>query len=289
MIFGLYSINLSLIINRLTINNLVGQRTIRGCKSELEAQLTSQCTTESCGLCDSDLCNSRIYPEDRQQCHKCTTCDYIENNSVLGICENYQEIDSCYVVVDQVANPETSTIDIVSYRGCTSTEDEGNAYCLSHPEKCVYCTGPGCNNQPSYTDSKLTCYKCDGSLDNNCPFSQDGQESKLCDYNTFLGAREQCYTYTKPNGMIVRGCLKELTANDEIRLKCESNDETCKVCAGEDCNKDTTVEDYGTCVLCDGETDPNCATLEASYATMACPKSDVKGCFRADICKVLLN
>lgn len=251
----------------------------------METLLSTQCSGESCALCSTDLCNGIVYPENRLICHKCTTCDYIQNNANLGICPNYQAGDFCYVVVDQVANPETSTVEIISHRGCASDQDESYAYCLSHPEKCQSCSSIGCNTAGTYSESTLSCYKCDSVTDYNCPFAQDGQKSSKCDYNTFLGTAEHCYTYTKPNGEISRGCVLELSAESEIRQKCEANDEQCQKCTGSECNQASTEEDYGKCVLCDGYTDPNCAKLGESYAEAICGPSEVGGCFRADVCK----
>lgn len=234
-------------------------------------------------MCDSDNCNNIVYPENRLRCHSCDTCDYIENDRQLSICENYRSFDTCYVVVDQVANPETSTIDIISHRGCESTtSDDGFFYCVNHWDKCVTCSEPGCNSHPSYAESELKCYKCDGD---NCVFGQEGTESVLCDYNKFLGAEEYCYTYKTNGGRVTRGCLMELSANDEIRKNCLANDDHCQMCSGSECNEATTEIDYGECVLCDGTTDPNCALLEDSYTVTKCSASEVKGCFRANIRK----
>lgn len=262
---------------------LVGQRTIRGCKSEVDALFATSCSSDSCGLCVTDLCNNAIYPENRLQCHQCSTCDYIENNSKLGACENYHETDFCYVVVDQVLNPESATIDIISNRGCYSTQDEGLDYCISHPEKCPICSTDGCNSAPTYTDSKLKCHKCDTATDPSCKYSQTSKDSQLCDYNILFGVPEFCYTYTKEDGEVVRGCLMELSAGNEIRKNCEAGDEGCRLCAGSDCNQAAT--DNGECVTCHGSTDPNCALLEEPYTVAKCGPSDAGGCYRANIGK----
>lgn len=203
------------------------------------------------------------------------------------MCEKYQVGGSCYVVVDQVADPESATVNIVSYRGCYNAEDAGTAYCMAHLDKCLACSTPGCNNNPSYSESTLTCHKCDSTTDSNCEYSQEGQASARCEYNTFLGVTEQCYTHKNANGVVSRGCLLELSADHDIRKKCEANDEECLKCEGSGCNLATTEIDYGECVLCDGSVDPNCALLGESYATIKCGPSsdDVGGCFRADICK----
>lgn len=248
----------------------------------MELIIDGACTEASCGQCNSDLCNSMIYPENRIQCHKCTTCEYIENNSQLEICENYLSGDSCYVFVDQVANPEQGTVEIISHRGCFSTAGEGVTSCLANPGKCLPCSTSGCNSQPSYSDSTLSCYKCDSTKDGNCVLGQQ-EEGQVCEYNKFLGAAESCYTYVKDNGEVTRGCLLELAANNEIRQQCETNDEKCQICSGQDCNKASTEEEYGMCVLCDGTTDENCDKLENSYTVTKCAKHDLGGCFRANI------
>lgn len=78
----------------------------------------------------------------------------------------------------------------------------------------------------------------------------------------------------------------ELAAENEIRQKCNGTDEKCKICSGADCNSETTEITYGSCVLCDGTTDPNCASLEESYGVVLCGPSDIGGCFRANICEL---
>lgn len=253
----------------------------------MEETLNAECSDTSCGLCESDLCNTMIWPENRLLCHKCTTCDYINNNANLEVCENYLSGDSCYVVADQVANPETSNVDIISYRGCFSSGGEGVSYCLSHPDTCLPCSTAGCNSAPTYSESTLTCYKCDTATDPNCVVGQveAENESQLCEYNKFLGAAESCYTYKSENGEVSRGCLLELPATSAIRVQCEANDEKCETCSMPDCNKATTEEDYGTCVVCDGSEDPNCALLTEGYTVLKCGPHETGGCFMANICE----
>lgn len=261
----------------------VGQRTIRGCQSEVEDQLDITCTNDNCSICNTDHCNINTYPDDRLVCNVCETCDKIENTREHSVCENYVENDTCYVVADQVANPETSTIDIVSYRGCSSSQDEGTAYCLTHPEKCITCSGSGCNNDPTYGESTLKCYKCDSANTINCLYNQEWLSTEKCEYNKFLGASEHCYTHMTPDGAVTRGCLHELPTNNAVRMSCEAGDEDCQMCTAEGCNKDTTEPYYGQCVHCDGNTDPNCGQLEESYTISVCGPSEVGGCFRSEV------
>lgn len=266
----------------------VGGHTVRGCKSEVDALISKECDAESCAICEENSCNGKMYPEDRLKCHQCQNCDYIENDGLLFLCPNYDAEDTCYTAVKEVPNEAEATVDIVSYRGCsssTSSQDQGVDFCLANPATCLMCGETGCNKQATYSESTLKCYKCDSKTNSGCAYAQTGLESETCEYNVILGASEACYTYEGEDGRVTRGCLKELAATSPIRKECEEGDTKCQWCTASECNAESKVPDYGQCVTCDGIDDPNCALLEDSYTVAVCGPSDVTGCFRSELGK----
>lgn len=245
------------------------------------------CTEATCALCsDADLCNGIVYPEARLLCHRCTQCDKITNNGALEVCPNYDEYDNCYTALD-VVNYDAANVQILSYRGCQSDVDEAKQACdaLEADGKCQMCPRGGCNSLATYGQSTLSCIKCNSIADKDCGADHTAAGStagETCEYNTFLGEPEQCYTYIGENGIVFRGCLRELVPTNVVRMDCESGDPKCSACIGNNCNSADSTG-YGTCISCDAYEDGNCATLEFGHTTTMCTASEETGCFRSEI------
>lgn len=54
-------------------------------------------------LCDTDLCNDKVCPQQRLHCHQCEKEKSCTKPEILSLrpCLNYISNDECYVVVDR--------------------------------------------------------------------------------------------------------------------------------------------------------------------------------------------
>lgn len=81
----------------ITVVTTDGQ-TQRGCSSEIQAIVTSD------EICDSNNCNSGVYPADRKRCHQCSgnECNQLlqDNDASLQLCNNYDSNDRCFAYLN---------------------------------------------------------------------------------------------------------------------------------------------------------------------------------------------
>uniref|UniRef100_A0A1B0CQC0 DUF753 domain-containing protein n=2 Tax=Lutzomyia longipalpis TaxID=7200 RepID=A0A1B0CQC0_LUTLO len=285
---------------------------MRGCKSQLNTDEIAFCSSSqsSCSLCDGDNCNGRpngytqracsgsiscqsgnpcmqcdgpncndqVLPTDRLKCHKCSGagCADISDEANLEYCELYDANDQCFTVVTDAE---------VAHRGCYSDPSSAAAksVCTQHEsgnDRCVKCSGEGCNTQATKSPATLSCIKCTGP---SCSDSQASTPGQACFGDVLLGRTESCYSYIHDNGQVERGCLYDPSTSQAISNECSNSPGgRCKVCTGGNCNTEQ-LEVTETCYSCDSSLDPGCATMTGTIATKQCPIGTVLGCFRSEV------
>jgi len=125
---------------------IVDGHTLRGCLSELDADVVTACYTPGtlCEICSDPAnptlgCNNAIYPEHRRQCHQCRgpvngTCDAIPLE-LPTVCEVFDANDRCFI---------HRTLTGIT-RGCLSDRQNPSSMCQD-PSHCYTCELTGCNN-----------------------------------------------------------------------------------------------------------------------------------------------
>lgn len=87
---------------RVWVLPFVNGETIRGCTRGNE---DVQClpTTNNCNQCEQSNCNGDVFPVNRRRCHHCSgegSCQIINNEDHLRICERYDAATTCYSVLN---------------------------------------------------------------------------------------------------------------------------------------------------------------------------------------------
>lgn len=194
-----------------------------------------------CSLCDattSDKCNNKLFPEDRQKCHKCTG---------LG-CESTSTEISSYC---DVANDECISFNNFGLKKrCLNDLSENEVlFCQNNPTRCSICSGNDCNSV-AQTFPKYSCRLCDSSSNKLC-ISQPKNVTV-----TKTSCQDGCVSYTKQstNGRLTtsRGCLETLTETEQNRCTSDYDSTTsvCRKCLGDDCNGDIFPETRLLCYVC---------------------------------------
>lgn len=212
--------------------------TIRGCENSI--------TVTSQALCETDKCNTGLYPIDRLSCYQCSGVECISESLLPtghGVCSLYKENDECYLIVSE--DGETIT------RGCVSDE----ITCTDN-EHCISCPASGCNSQAE----QQYCIQCSG---NDCLTDLDA--GTVCPSGASL-SYEQCYTYNNKE-TVIRGCIS--SAEDDIKTICNDDENgQCTLCSGANCNN-AAENVYASCIVCDsttGNCDENLNALASDCA-----------------------
>uniref|UniRef100_A0A1L8DNW0 Putative conserved secreted protein n=2 Tax=Nyssomyia neivai TaxID=330878 RepID=A0A1L8DNW0_9DIPT len=243
------------------------------------------CTSGNpCWQCDGANCNTDVLPLDRLKCYKCSGagCADVTTETNLEVCEMYNTNDQCFTVVTDTE---------VTHRGCYSDPSSAAAktVCTEHEsgsDRCVKCTGEGCNTQVSKTPATLSCIKCTGAACGNSQASTPGQ---ACFGDVLLGRTESCYSYIHDNGNVERGCLYDPNTPAAISNECtNSPGGRCKVCTAGSCNTEE-IQVTETCYTCDSGLDPNCESMTGTIQTKQCPIGTVLGCFRSQVDGVVVR
>ncbi|XP_017060991.1 protein psiQ [Drosophila ficusphila] len=177
----------------------------------------------TCASCPTSLCNTGLFPANRQQCYSCTgaECNTVAQSMIVGC----SATDAKCFVTGSAANNMT--------RGCTSATDGITCAADSTDPSCSICDSSLCNAL-AYERDAGSCIVCD-----ECPAQQDAATAaKTCGqalYNQTIGC------YSSISGTTVkRGCLKDYVGDCTAANSCTSCSET-------NCN--VAAEDF-KCIAC---------------------------------------
>ncbi|XP_059617388.1 uncharacterized protein LOC132262218 [Phlebotomus argentipes] len=202
------------------------RQAVRGCLSDADANVAYCQESDICESCIQAGCNFR--PASRPPALSCVSCQYDEACS-WGFpvtsgesCEEdvwMGEVEGCYTGVRENG-------DVV--RGCSL----GSAPCPTDHE-CNHCQSNNCN---SVAINRQECIHCrsDANGQESCAEETAGLEPRQCsgDHQTFQ--LRGCYTMRKPNDIVIRGCMRDLSSEDIV--SCQSDDHFCNVCLEQGCN-----------------------------------------------------
>ncbi|KAH8300340.1 hypothetical protein KR044_013243 [Drosophila immigrans] len=231
--------------------------TERGCVSSLTVTPLRACLKGegNCEVCEGEMCNKNIYPEDRRRCHRCNSIDdpsCESSPSTASVCPYYDQSQGC----------SSKLVNGATYRGCQtefSCDDSDKQYCRN-------CAGSDNCNVVDLSDlvigypgkwatPPVNCYTCEGFA---CQGSSLGALQKCANNDN-----QNCATVFATNGSVVlRGCTDQLYAHDEYGQYCDENSASCKFCKSTGCNNARALDSYVNCLLCDGSEQANCVRQE---------------------------
>lgn len=196
--------------------------TERGCLEDLVDDEFIEClgnNGERCNSCKGDLCNKKVYPENRLSCEFCQgNCE----TTSTGICLLYKQ-ERCFAQYNDVGVPIRL--------GCSSSEAQSDLELWEDKNILHECEGDSCNALTALPQSEK-CLACDSTKDDRCATAPLVLRGLLED--TCSAPKNKCFTQIQGTTTI-RGCLKDVGNKAEVK-KCESNEGLCQACAGDLCN-----------------------------------------------------
>lgn len=189
---------------------------------------------------------------------RCVVCNTADANCVDGSKapeECAAGVTSCFLRITD------GKID----RGCLVAANE--AQCpLEEGSSCIRCTGEECNKQPW-----LQCHKC-ATTDATCSDAKTGAGTFCTNFKT----ANKCYERFSA-GKVERGCESDVTP--VTNNACQDN-EQCKTCAVNDCNKEAGREFQVTkCVQCVSSNDDTGTCLDGTLAAAVCATPSDGKCY----------
>lgn len=243
--------------------------THRGCISDVDDDLFTECTTgnsTACEVCTTNNCNAEIYPVGRRSCNQCDSATFpsCEDNAkdFANVCSLYDENDSCVTKLEgdrtirgcaSEFTCDTSSRD--ACRICNSTDNCNTVNLLPY-----YVGEPG-----KWQGLPLNCYHCVGE---EC-FSGIGSVGK-CEGNNL----QTCMSVFDESGAVVqRGCSDAVISTTSDY--CDENSDKCFACKSNGCNNAKSLGDYVDCYFCDSSESSSCSVNFDSYKsrTRKCQKS----------------
>lgn len=232
----------------------------RGCISEIEEEdfrKSCESNSDKCKKCDGNGCNSRT-----TGFQTCLTDEHsivkAKANFVPKTCTNY--MDECFTHVTNDSVRKGCLGDAIEIEGINIMSD------CENPDICEKCSGHiNCNNQ---TIQREFCIVCDSNTNPDCKNSPKN------------AMRDQCPLSVRPMGCLTlqndtaikRACM---SAYPVLREQCLADDENCKYCFGELCNKTPySIQ----CHICDSTKDKNCITNPELVGMESC-KNNFDECF----------
>ncbi|XP_055308419.1 uncharacterized protein LOC129572481 [Sitodiplosis mosellana] len=219
--------------------------------------------------CDNEKC-TKINSWERS-CFKCDTkddsnCANGVNDSMRQMCPFADEDLGCFHMIN-----DSNVI-----RGCVVELDESEKQkCLANDDSCKSCfETDGCNRQQSFSE----CFVTDQPISNLSPPNVFETKSwpKICaKYN------DTCFTQVLENDTVIRGCLDEYAAKNDLPArslsKIEGNNRRYQVCSTPLCNGKQLTASF--CYACNSIDKPRCAT-EPSMFKKKCPlEINPSGCY----------
>ena len=245
--------------NEKCVTKLDGERTIRGCASEITCDVSNR---DTCRICDgNDNCNtvnllqSYVGEPGKWQglplnCYHCEGDECTSGNGILNKCEG-NNLQTCMTVFSRDG--------IVEKRGCSDVVKSSHSdYCDENSDKCFACKSNGCNNAKNLNDY-VDCYFCDASNNNNCAIDFDTSKAKTrkC-HKSCMVALYPRTSANDPSYEVSRSCLDDLDLDD--REACADGEtELCKACDGSLCNVMNVPDERFECFKC---VDDDCEDME---------------------------
>ncbi|XP_055859253.1 uncharacterized protein LOC129921450 [Episyrphus balteatus] len=233
------------------VTALGGNRTDRGCSSQVLCDTTDKST---CRHCSGSGCNTLnlmnqmnddgnhgMWQELPLKCHNCTGEECLKSLGPSVICAGGDNQD-CVTVFNQEG--------VVARRGCSyDVEDEKDLYCRQNPDKCISCKSNECNDGWELNDFE-TCAYCNSAIDASCVTHPDrsGYATRKCQ----KGCMAASYTASNGTTQVIRTCLDDKEVQD--RYQCSAEDATCSSCNGDACNLFNYPRDRLSCHVCLGST-----------------------------------
>ncbi|KAH8370174.1 hypothetical protein KR093_002479 [Drosophila rubida] len=235
------------------VTRVLNGSTQRGCVSNLASSPLKECLKGegNCEVCTGEMCNAQVYPADRRRCQRCNSLDDASCESApsaASVCPRYDESQGC----------SSKLVDGATYRGCQTEfvcDDADKQYCRN----CA--GGDNCNvvdlnalaiGYPGkWVTPPVNCYTCEGVA---CQGSSLGALQKCAGNDA-----QNCATVFASNGSVVlRACSDQLYANAEHAQYCDANTASCKFCKSTGCNNARSLDNYVSCLLCDGSEQADC-------------------------------
>ncbi|XP_068147667.1 G surface protein, allelic form 168 [Drosophila tropicalis] len=252
--------------------------TQRGCVNQLSNALLKSCVNGegNCEVCQGDLCNREVYPENRRRCQRCNTVDdptCLSSPNASSVCPFYLDGQGCSVKL----------VDGETYRGCEkdfACDDSDKQHCraCSSKDNCNVADLSSSNiGYPGkWVTPPINCYHCEGST---CENSNLGPLQK-CTGND----EQNCVTVFASNGTVqLRSCTDELYENDELLQYCDDEPGNCKYCKSTGCNTADSLDNYQDCLFCDSTDQAECVRNVASITkTVSCQGSCFTGLYSSN-------
>ncbi|XP_055920202.1 uncharacterized protein LOC129951877 [Eupeodes corollae] len=243
------------------VTALGGNRTERGCTSQLLCDTTDKSTCRHCSSSGCNTLNLIDRKEDKNhgmwqnlplKCHNCTGFGCSNSLGPAVACLDGEQQD-CMTVFNERGK--------VVRRGCAfEVEDEKDLYCRKNPNNCISCKSNECNDAFDLNDFE-TCAYCNSETDASCVTRPErgSFDARKCQ-NGCMAA-----SFIAANGttQVIRTCLDDKEIQD--RHKCSGEFEAnsdCSSCSGDNCNLFKYPKDRLTCNVCEGS---NCADKNEEY------------------------
>ena len=232
----------------------------RGCLSNVTQNEIDHCRQngENCKACLGNDCNSKV---SYQRCFSCNSdddsnCPTEPSLTKEKVCKGYH--DKC------VTHHRHGLIQ----RGCLSEMDDAvTKDCEQNAENCNSCDENDrvCNDQRFLGEY---CYVCDSRKDRYCASNVTESQSRICHSDARAGLQGCYLKIDTENNTVLRGCAAELGAIDQ--KVCSTNDDSCKVCHGHNCNRKL---EFQRCFKCDSNAtgaNSTCISDERSFPEVTC-------------------
>lgn len=241
------------------VTKLDGDRTIRGCSSELSCDVGNR---DTCRICNgTDNCNTinllgvGIGEPGKWQglpltCYICEGAECANGNGALDVCQG-NNLQTCTTVFGSNG--------AVEKRGCSDAVAISHAdYCDEYPDRCPSCKSVGCNTAKSL-DEYSDCYFCDSANSPSCAISFDATKAKTrqCQGGCMVALYPRSST-NDPAYELSRTCLDDMDLDDRNDCR-EGVNDLCKACTGPRCNTMNVPAERFECYKC---IDDDCEEME---------------------------
>uniref|UniRef100_A0A1I8NLT5 DUF753 domain-containing protein n=1 Tax=Stomoxys calcitrans TaxID=35570 RepID=A0A1I8NLT5_STOCA len=240
------------------VTKLEGERTIRGCASEVTCDTSNRDTCRVCSNLDNcntvDLVNSYIGEPGKWQglplnCYHCEGEECETGNGLLNVCQG-NNLQTCTTVF--------GVNGVVEKRGCSdAVSSSHNDYCDQYSDRCLQCKSNGCNTAKSLDDYN-DCYFCDSANNPKCAVGFDtATRTRKC-HGDCMVALYPRNSGNDPAYELTRTCLDDMDI-DERELCAFGENEYCQSCTGSRCNTMNVPEVRFECFKC---LDDDCEDME---------------------------
>ncbi|GAB0091248.1 proprotein convertase subtilisin/kexin type 5 [Sergentomyia squamirostris] len=203
------------------------RQAIRGCTHDGDDNAAFCLGSDQCEICTTAGCNFRPASRPAEltcvDCRDDTTCGWGFPEPQPHACTGdvwMGEREGCYLWMDPTGN---------FTRGCTLESGD-----CPEDHVCEHCYSSNCNN---VAITRQNCIHCRSNADGeeSCADEAQGINPRQCsgDFQSF--SYRGCYTMRKPNNIVIRGCIRDLSADDFV--KCQEEDSyLCNLCLDQNCN-----------------------------------------------------